>query len=72
MNEACATENYKNMKAIGDNDREVTIFYLTDELILRSAMELASKFTEDKYYTPCPPSLPETATSAIGKLSVVP
>ena len=34
MNEARATENYENMKAIGDNDREVTIFYLTDELIL--------------------------------------
>ena len=60
------------MKAIGDNDREVTIFYLTDKLILRSTMELTSKFTEDKYYTPHPPFLPETTTSAIGKLGVIP
>ena len=32
--EARATEHYENMKAIGDNDRKVTTFYLTNELIL--------------------------------------
>ena len=72
MNEARVTENYENMKAIGDNDREVTIFYLTDKLILRSTMELTSKFTEDKYYTLHPLLLPETTTPAIGKLGVIP
>jgi len=33
-NEARATENYENMKALGDKDREVTTFSLTNELIL--------------------------------------
>jgi hypothetical protein len=43
MNEARATENYENMKAIGDNDREVTIFYLTDKLILNFTCRLPKK-----------------------------
>ena len=37
---ARATENYKNMKAIGDNDCKVTTFHLMNKLILNFTCRL--------------------------------
>ena len=37
LDEARTTENYKNMKALGDKDREVIAFYLMNEFLLNLA-----------------------------------
>jgi hypothetical protein len=34
LNKAHTTENYKNMKVLGDKDHEVTTFYLLIEILL--------------------------------------
>ena len=34
LDKARTTENYKNMKVLGDKDREVTAFYLLNEILL--------------------------------------
>ena len=38
LDEARTTENYENMKALGDKDREVIVFYLMNEFLLNLAV----------------------------------
>ena len=37
LDEARTTENYENVKALGDKDREVIAFYLMNEFLLNLA-----------------------------------